>query len=543
MGRWSFTNVGASASLQNVKYVKKIFEYMGYSEETDSFFSEQCGFKKPPVYYCMSSEDPRIEEQIHQVAALDGYDTKDLLNLLNALFPETWLYVYSSCGNNTSDTWEEHSEVYNTDDMTCYGLDKYTCEGNEDPYEPNTSWKSRFILEPPKPEYVQELIIISIEDDNPELTTMLEELAQKIQDEEIVYIDDGSDTREIGEMYDCMEGFDAETDLPFKSNSAREYAEQFREQCRKDEEQYISDMKEACAEGKSVWEIVERARSLPKDRIQSGNFEFAERNLDIYADISFYEKHFALSGFGIFEETVKQEIEKRGGIVHSTMTKKCDYLIVRLEEVGIQKVQKALEWREKGADNRIVTDYQLWQALLGETGEDQISNKEKRYQTVDIEYIFGLLDQVLDLVDTFDNAGYGVYGLTNGRYTTRAVCRQELFRFLAYIADGCNTINETQIYVLNYVLDDGQTVNANNFKLVSQGISVIDAIPNLTLSASQKTDSELSQQLGGTTLTGSLVSIFEIFGSMIVSLNNNSVSEGRFHTVFNQIKKLASQSH
>ena len=532
MGMWSFTNVGASASLQNVKYVKKIFEYMGYSEETDSFFSEQCGFKKPPVYYCMSSEDPRIEEQIHQVAALDGYDTKDLLNLLNALFPETWLYVYSSYGNNTSDTWEEHSKVYNTDDMTCYGLDKYTCEGNEDPYEPNTSWKSRFILEPPKPEYVQELIIISIEEDNPELTTMLEELAQKIQDEEIVYIDDGSDTREIDEMYDCMEGFDAETDLPFKSNSAREYVEQ-----------YISDMKEACAEGKSVWEMVERARSLPKDRIQSGNFEFAERNLDTCADISFYEKHFALSGFWAFEEIVKQEIEKRGGIVHSTMTKKCDYLIVRLEEVGIQKVQKALEWREKGADNRIVTDYQLWQALLGETGEDQISNKEKKYQTVDIEYIFGLLDQVLDLVDTFDNAGYGVYGLTNGRYTTRAVCRQELFRFLAYIADGCNTINETQIYVLNYVLDDGQTVNAHNFKLVSQGISVIDAIPNLTLSASQKTDSELSQQLGGTTLTGSLVSIFEIFGSMIVSLNNNSVSEGRFHTVFNQIKKLASQSH
>lgn len=237
MGRWSFTNVGASASLQNVKYVKKIFEYMGYSEETDGFFSEQCGFKKPPVYYCMSSEDPRIEEQIHQVAALDRYD---------------------------------------------------------------------------------------------------------------------------------MEGFDAETDLPFKSNSAREYAEQIREQCRKDTEQYISDMKEACAEGKAVWEMVERARTHPLNNVTSENFKFAVQNLDIYADISFYEKHFALSGLGTFEGTVKQEIEKRGGIVHSSMLKKCDYLIVRLEDIcyhSIYKVQKALEWREKGADNRIVTDYQLWQAI------------------------------------------------------------------------------------------------------------------------------------------------------------------------------------
>lgn len=42
-----------------------------------------------------------------------------------------------------------------------------------------------------------------------------------------------------------------------------------------------------------------------------------------------------------------------------------NYLIVCLESPGAAKVKKALEWRQKGASNLIVSDYQMWQAIFG----------------------------------------------------------------------------------------------------------------------------------------------------------------------------------
>lgn len=127
-------------------------------------------------------------------------DEKDLLDLLNALFPKTNVYVHAAEGNNTSDTWENHDTVYDTKDMTCYRDDSYTsydCGPNG-----RRSSKARFILKAPKAEYVDALINLSIEDDNAELTALLQDLAQKLKTGSVVYENDPSDKREIGKEYD-----------------------------------------------------------------------------------------------------------------------------------------------------------------------------------------------------------------------------------------------------------------------------------------------------------------------------------------------------
>lgn len=172
------TNIGASASRQNRKHVEKIFEYMGYASEADySPDGDECTFSRPNVYYCMRSVNPGIEEQIREVKELQ-YGVKELRDLLNALFPKTIIYLHSASGNNTSPEWEKHDEVYNTSDMTCYRTDTYT-------YRQDRSWKARFILESPPMEYVQALIRMSTDDGNTELTSLLLELEQKLQEKPV----------------------------------------------------------------------------------------------------------------------------------------------------------------------------------------------------------------------------------------------------------------------------------------------------------------------------------------------------------------------
>lgn len=79
------------------------------------------------------------------------------------------------------------------------------------------------------------------------------------------------------------------------------------------------------------------------------------------ASVTFSGKHFVLSGFRhtFYENDVIAEIEKRGGIIHSSMVKAADYLVVNLRDPGMSKIKKALEWRQKGATNLIVSDYQM----------------------------------------------------------------------------------------------------------------------------------------------------------------------------------------
>ena len=92
-------------------------------------------------------------------------------------------------------------------------------------------------------------------------------------------------------------------------------------------------------------------------------FRNAVENLDVNAEIIFMNKHFVVSGFGEEEFNIIQQIEERGGYVHDKMVKMADYLVICMRTPGSSKLQKALEWREKGVIISIVSEYQFAEAV------------------------------------------------------------------------------------------------------------------------------------------------------------------------------------
>lgn len=207
MGHWDYRNIGASTTTENKKHVEKIFEYIGYAPDPDyAPDGEECCFNYPDVYCCEYSAYDEASGNIKECFMDMG--ELDLLNLLNALFPQTNVYVHAAEGNNTSDTWENHDTVYDTEDMTCYSDDSYTsydCGPNG-----KRSSKARFVLKAPKTEYVDALIDLSTEDGNTELTALLQNLAQKLKEGLVVYEDDPTDEREIGKEYDVEDDVQGE---------------------------------------------------------------------------------------------------------------------------------------------------------------------------------------------------------------------------------------------------------------------------------------------------------------------------------------------
>ena len=209
MGHWDYENIGASATAKNIEYVKKIFEYIGYAPEPDyAPDGDECSFADPDVYCCKYSAYDRASGNVKD--SFEDMDEEQLLYLLNALFPKTNIYVHAAEGNNTSDTWENHDTVYDTNDMTRHDIDSYTsydCGPNG-----KRSSKARFVLKPPKMEYVSSLIDLSNADGNNKLTTLLLDLSQKLKDGLIVYKDKPSDKREIGKAYDIEDDVTGDED-------------------------------------------------------------------------------------------------------------------------------------------------------------------------------------------------------------------------------------------------------------------------------------------------------------------------------------------
>jgi len=63
------------------------------------------------------------------------------------------------------------------------------------------------------------------------------------------------------------------------------------------------------------------------------------------------------------------------------MVKMANYLVVCLENPKMFYVNKALEWRAKGAANLIVSDYQMWQEIFGKSNAAPDSEPEKTRNT------------------------------------------------------------------------------------------------------------------------------------------------------------------
>ena len=205
MSSWDFKNIGASTTNDNRKMVEAIFEYIGYAKyPACSEDGEECLFHDPDVFCCWRSDYEK--ESGHLEGGFSTFDEVDLLNLLNALFPNTSIFVHSASGNNTSDTWENHYEIYNTENMTYYAKDKYTDYGG---YGPNgtKTWKKRFILKAPELKYVEKLIGLSKAYNNSNLTVLLLDLSKKLNDGLLKYedYDESNDNREIDKEYDVFD--------------------------------------------------------------------------------------------------------------------------------------------------------------------------------------------------------------------------------------------------------------------------------------------------------------------------------------------------
>ena len=67
-----------------------------------------------------------------------------------------------------------------------------------------------------------------------------------------------------------------------------------------------------------------------------------------------------------------------GERIRSHMVKKADYLVICMGDPGASKLKKALEWRTKGGNAKIVSDYQLWQEFTGTAGIDDAANLPKQ---------------------------------------------------------------------------------------------------------------------------------------------------------------------
>ena len=84
----------------------------------------------------------------------------------------------------------------------------------------------------------------------------------------------------------------------------------------------------------------------------SGIWDFSD-----VASIDFEGKIFVLTGFGVQEEErITQEIQKRGGIVKSSLVVKTDYLVVMEDyDHATTKYQKAKDLQEQGKNIAIIS--------------------------------------------------------------------------------------------------------------------------------------------------------------------------------------------
>ena len=204
MSSWNFINIGASADPDNIRLVRKIFEYFGIAEKPAWSASgyDKCSFSLPEVYGCSSSEYEKETGKCR--VAYNGFVEDHLMSLLNALFPGTLVYVHSSEGDTVSDAYEFDDDIYDPRDMTRYSTTVYENHGSKGPNGTRIS-RARFRFREPDRHYVEEMLRVSRKDGNAVLAELLESLLQKLKEGTIIFTDDPSDEREINKKYDIRE--------------------------------------------------------------------------------------------------------------------------------------------------------------------------------------------------------------------------------------------------------------------------------------------------------------------------------------------------
>jgi hypothetical protein len=155
---------------------------------------------------------------------------------------------------------------------------------------------------------------------------------------------------------------------------------------------------------------------------------------------------------------------------------------------------------------------------------------------MDAYEIVSLYNQTLDLCDTLDNSGLGVYALTDGGHRTRETLRLELSQFLLYLGNANASFEDGEVALMNIVL--GEEYTASTYEQLCASVDEPSPDKSLTLIGFISGDKALNNQNGtrSTQLCDLLVNLYENMGNVMVALDDNKVATLRKIKFINGMK-------
>lgn len=155
---------------------------------------------------------------------------------------------------------------------------------------------------------------------------------------------------------------------------------------------------------------------------------------------------------------------------------------------------------------------------------------------MDAYEIVSLYNQTLDLCDTLDNSGLGVYALTDGGHRTRETLRLELSQFLLYLGNANASFEDGEVALMNIVL--GEEYTASIYENLCASVNEPSPNSSLTLMGFVSGDKALNNQNGtsSTQLCDLLVNLYENMGNVMVALDDNKVATLRKIKFINGMK-------
>lgn len=147
------------------------------------------------------------------------------------------------------------------------------------------------------------------------------------------------------------------------------------------------------------------------------------------------------------------------------------------------------------------------------------------------------LELALDFADQIDSS-LNRTDDTDERLSTRHLCIQELTHFLLHIAGGCSIVNDAQAGLLSIVMgDDFKPIPTSEMKEAARRVGPPNMNRHLTLMTFQKCDEILAPEIGvDPVFSRLLLKIYEMFGEIMVAINENPVSRCRYETMIGQLR-------
>ena len=158
---------------------------------------------------------------------------------------------------------------------------------------------------------------------------------------------------------------------------------------------------------------------------------------------------------------------------------------------------------------------------------------------MDAYEIVSLYNQTLDLCDTLDNSGLGVYALTDGGHRTRETLRLELSQFLLYLGNANASFEDGEVALMNIVL--GKEYTASMYEQLCASVNEPSPDKSLTLIGFVSGDKALNNKNGtrSTQLCDLLFNLYETMGNVMVALDDNKVATMRKIKFINGMKSYA----